>query len=327
MTNQNGLIQYLFEVAIGRKTSRLPRSRGIALRLFNRLALGKKGRNNYFIAEKIGPYVLKLPASHRLPWTFEKHPLYSRNLSRINSYIARAAGRPYTIIDIGANIGDSAVLLRESDRRNRIVCVEGNPEYLPLLEQNIRQLNGVDIIKTFVGSDSESKYGKLVSDGRGTTHIAESSSGSGETINYTALKDIISRAGITDDIRLIKIDTDGFDCQIMKGNMETIEGYKPVLFFEYAPAWFPGGRDTQKDIFDYLTQHGYGYFIFYDGVGNYLISCAAAELGTIAGEMHFYFSCGVRFGDIAAFHKDDERLFRDTVESEKAFYQEYFKEV
>jgi FkbM family methyltransferase len=326
MTKQSGMIQYLFEVAIGRKSNPLPKSRGIALRLFNKMTMGKKGGSSYFIEEKIGPNVLKLPANHRLPWTFEKHPLYSRNLNRINSYIARDMGRPYTIIDIGANIGDSALLLRETDSKNRIVCIEGNPEYLPWLEENVKQLKGVDIVKTFVGSDGESKYGKLVSDGRGTTYIAESSAASGDAIHYTALKDIISRAGITGEIRLIKIDTDGFDCQIIKGNMETIEGFKSVLFFEYAPAWFPGGKDTQADIFDYLAQHGYGYFIFYDGVGNYLISCTAAELGTIGKEMHFHFSLGVRFGDIAAFHKDDERLFRDTIQSEKAFYQEYFKE-
>jgi FkbM family methyltransferase len=320
---QSKFFQLLFEAAIGTRKIAIPASGKIAFRLYNKLALNKKYANKYLIAEKIGNYNLLLPVNHRLPWTLKKTPTYSRNLGRINQYIS-AFSKEYAIIDIGANIGDSAILLRETDNPHRIICVEGNPEYLPLLEENVKQLKNVTVIKSFVGQDSENKHGELISDGRGTTHVKESSEG--EILNYISLGDIIEKSKIKNEIRLLKIDTDGYDCQIIKGNINVIKKYKPVLFFEYAPSWFPDGKDSQSDIFSFLAANDYHHFIFYDGYGNYMISCDTMELGKISKEMHFYLSCGSRFGDIAVFHKEDSGLFKYTVEQEKFFFQKYYNQ-
>lgn len=287
------------------------------------MTANKAYSQKYSIADKIGDALLTLPASHRLPWTLRRYPINCRNLVRINDYLREFRKDRYNIVDIGANIGDTAFLLRETDKENRIICIEGNNEYLPLLEENVKKLSGITIARTFVGQDKEQRFGELVSDGRGTTFVKESDKGN--EINYTALEEIIRTSGVEGPIGLLKIDTDGFDCQIIKGNFDVIRKYKPALFFEYAPPWFPGGKDSQADIFDFLQQRDYTGFIFYDAAGNYIISCNDDSWKKISSEMHFYLSYNRSgFGDIAVFHKDDASLFNFCVDREKLFFSKYY---
>lgn len=317
---QNTFFQLLFELASGVRNIGIPKFRSIVFRLFNKLS-SIINSNNYFITYKIGNYNLLMPINHRLPWTFQKYPFYSRNLSRINQYIFSLKGA-HTIIDIGANIGDSAFLFRETNNIDKIICVEGNPDYLPLLKKNTNQLGGVQCVNSFVGQYNEDKKGELVSDGRGTAFIQDSKTG--QLIRYITLEDVIIESKTT-EVGLLKIDTDGYDCQIIKGNIETIKKFKPILFFEYAPAWFPDGKDSQYDIFQFLALNNYSYFIFYSGDGNYLISCTIDELNIISKEMHFYLSLSDRFGDITAFHSEDSELFNYSVSEEKRFFTNYYK--
>jgi FkbM family methyltransferase len=279
-------------------------------------------KDKYFVSTTIGSNAILLPIYHQLAWTINYNKLYSTNLGRINKYIAKFSN-DYLIIDIGANVGDSAFFLREMDNVNKIICVEGNPEYLPLLKQNTENLERIKVIETFVGKAEEVIQGKLVSDGKGTTLIKEGNDGT--VIKYMSLEEIIDGETGNNTIRLLKIDTDGYDCPIIKGNMEVIRKYSPVVFFEYAPSCFPNGMDEYFDIFNFLKENEYCYFVFYDGAGNYLISCGEHELDRVSKEMQFYFSSGYKsYGDIAVFHKRDLNLFNYSVNEEKIFYENYF---
>ncbi len=319
----NSLLQFLYETATGRRKFWLPKSRGLAFKLFQ-LFSHKFKKDRAFIKGRIGNSEIFLPVYHQLAWTINYNKLYSRNLGRINHYISKFA-TGYVIFDIGANIGDSAFFIREHDKDNVIICVEGNNEYLGLLRENANGLAKVKIIESFVGKGEENEvYGKLVSDGKGTTLIKEDVLGS--VIKYTSLNEIIDKSTDNKNIRLIKIDTDGFDCPIIKNGIECIKKYMPVLFFEYAPSCFQNGMDEHADIFTFLLENDYYYFVFYDGSGNYLISCTDRELRVVAKEMHFYFSSGYKsYGDVVAFHKSDETLFNYAVKEEKSFYKDVFR--
>ena len=55
-----------------------------------------------------------------------------------------------------------------------------------------------------------------------------------------------------DDLKLkkcdfIKVDTDGFDCEVLRGAIKTIEKFKPTIIFEYHPSfWEEKGDDLGK---------------------------------------------------------------------------------
>ena len=80
---------------------------------------------------RVGAVELELPLSHELPFYQHDHPRYDRQLGAI----AAELGGP--VVDIGANVGDTAAAIRaESDVP--ILCVEGDPRFFALLERNAR---------------------------------------------------------------------------------------------------------------------------------------------------------------------------------------------
>ncbi len=68
-------------------------------------------------------------------------------------------------------------------------------------------------------------------------------------------------------INLIKIDTDGFDLDILFENLELIEKYKPSLFFEYNINYYHNGFKYSLEVMNSLENIGYK-FIVYDNFGN-----------------------------------------------------------
>ena len=72
---------------------------------------------------RVGAVELELPLSHELPFYQHDHPRYDRQLGAI----AAELGGP--VVDIGANVGDTAAAIRaESDVP--ILCVEGDARVL-----------------------------------------------------------------------------------------------------------------------------------------------------------------------------------------------------
>ena len=59
----------------------------------------------------------------------------------------------------------------------------------------------------------------------------------------------------------IKIDTEGYDKEIIKSLYDLIEKYKPVIVAES----FKYNTDDQKiELYDVISQHGYDIFYFED---------------------------------------------------------------
>jgi hypothetical protein len=78
---------------------------------------------------------LAMPWSHRLPDYARLVPTYGQNLVNLAVGLGEV-DKPLGVIDVGANIGDSAAqILAKADAR--VICVEADPEYLPYLERNV----------------------------------------------------------------------------------------------------------------------------------------------------------------------------------------------
>jgi FkbM family methyltransferase len=60
-----------------------------------------------------------------------------------------------------------------------------------------------------------------------------------------------------ENIRLIKIDVEGHELEVIKGGIETIKAnnYPPIIFEAWT--WKPWYQEKRKALFDYLEGHGY----------------------------------------------------------------------
>jgi len=102
----------------------------------------------------------------------------------------------------------------------------------------------------------------------GTAKLKQSDSGT--NISFVALSDILKENAIRpDSLELIKIDTDGFDFDIILANEAIIKEYKPNLYFEYDTGFNVEDNSDSLNVIKLLESLEYA-FVVYDNFGNLL---------------------------------------------------------
>lgn len=264
---------------------------------------------------QIGPFQILLPSDHALD-------LYQSTWLRYDTalgYIADVVFQKYpeaSAIDIGANVGDSAALIRKY-ADIPVLCIEGNPAFLEYLKQNAPRIGRVEIAECFVGDDGESVNLNRISSRAGTASIVHAIDSEGaEVLPTKSLASILSQHPNFENSKLLKIDTDGFDFYIIKTSIEVINQLSPIVYFEYDVTFQDKAEDAGLDAIQALFDIGYEYFMVYDNFGNYLISLSQQEYEKFL-DLTTYLTSNrkksktpaVYYFDICAFTENDVDLF------------------
>lgn len=269
----------------------------------------------------VGAYSITLPAGHQLDCYQQQFLNYDKKLPIIAAIVA--AKYPDTVIvDIGANIGDSAAALR-SAVPSPIVCVEGNPAFLPYLTRNLALLPGTNrIVARFVGPATGPMTRFGVETARGTAHLVPVTGGAtAPSDQLIAVEELLAQISDLGTVRLFKSDTDGFDFSILQWAMESFVAARPVLFFEFDPSIGVSSAEDALRTASGLVQIGYRHVVVYDNFGNYLLGTdlsqslahdlvTSAKQRQLAGGGAFYF-------DLCCFAPGDEDLFIALVRRER----------
>lgn len=168
------------------------------------------------------------------------------------SLILRQTKKGNTIIDVGANIGYYTVLLADKvGNTGKIYAFEPDKINFEILKKNVEanNLKNVEIINAAVGS----KAGKLKlhksKENLGDHKLYKTPLGSAasplderETVKIIKLDDYIK-----EPIDLMKIDTQGWEPEVIEGAKKIISKNKPIMFLEYSPASYQIAKlDGQK---------------------------------------------------------------------------------
>lgn len=263
------------------------------------------------ITYQIGGQFLQLPISHALPIVRQKYPDYSQNLARLASCV-QAKYPDLKVIDIGANIGDSVFIIRDQVSCP-ILCIEGDPAFFKILQNNIKGCKNVVSKQVFIGDDDTTSDKKLVIVS-GTAHFINSNNTKTE---FKKLSSILKNESQFEQSKLLKIDTDGFDLAIIRGSADFIQAVKPVLFFEYDPFFFKNQQEDGISIFSLLQSWGYCSVAIYDNFGRYLISLPLTETNQII-DLHGYLfnRTGHYYYDICAVQTEDLEIIQQLREIE-----------
>ena len=248
---------------------------------------------------------LLLPLSHQLPLYRSNYPLYSSNIGRIASCVA-AKYSEFKIIDIGANVGDTAAIIR-ANCDAPILCIEGDAYFFKLLQNNIERagMRDIETCFAFVGNEQREISGGL----RHTAGTAVYSSDAMQSTSQIPLSAILEEFPVFQKSKLLKIDTDGFDCQILARELEWLSKTRPVAFIEYDPHMTKmQGYDSARVISD-MASVGYKLAVFWENTGEYLLT-AALDNSALMEDVHLYYSgrSGGRYVDIAFIHEEDLEL-------------------
>ena len=210
---------------------------------------------------KVGEYQITIPSSSNLPRNQKKHPLYDKFLPVLATHLTQG-----TVIDVGANIGDTVVAMAQNCS-NSFICIEPSDLFFNYLQKNANRIKKKDgqqikLIKEMVGSGNLS--GSLIEDGS-TAHIEA-------TDNQTESRHVPLDALTNEysDIVLIKSDVDGYDFDVICSAEKILLQSEPILFWENE-IFDDFQYEEYKNLYGFLEEKGYTELYIFDNFGNVLL--------------------------------------------------------
>ena len=178
-----------------------------------------------------------------------------------------------TFLDVGANVGQTAIHIRTAFPKAIIHSVEPIKNTFKILQQNTQ---GYNVITHNIGLGAKNEIIEV--------HIDEGNTNS--TINSLVKEnnEIISGKTVTEKIQVLtandfckeqnithidylKIDTEGYDLEVIKGAVTLIES-NAIGFIEAEVSMNPGNtfHVSFEEVKKYLEQHNYFLFGLYEQV-------------------------------------------------------------
>jgi FkbM family methyltransferase len=195
------------------------------------------------------------------PHFVRRYPNYNAPQVELVALASAALGRPVTVIDVGAAVGDTALLLLHRCGRQigALECVEGEPRFAGTLRKNLTDPR--TRVHQVVLSDVPGVVPGLV---RGQHEGTASAHGDIAVVATTLDQEF---PDVAPDV--IKVDTDGFDGAILSGGRGLLESFRPAVLFEWHPkACAVVGTDYMRPL-KVLREAGYERWIFFNKYGQF----------------------------------------------------------
>jgi FkbM family methyltransferase len=268
---------------------------------------------------KIGKFDLLVPPQSPLYETYRDNP-------KLNSELGRIASSVYTkypemvSVDVGANIGDTAAIIR-SVCPAPIVCVDGDELLGHVLAENIRMLGDATVVQVYLSDNREEQHVCIQKEGWNNTLLPVASEGRGKQIRFLPLDDALKDIDLH-RVKLLKIDTEGFDARVLRGSRNILKIGRPVVIFEYNRENLSPLSEDGLSIFAGLKNHGYHSALFWDDRGRFLLGTSLNDM-TIIEDLHDYVDFRekplgyIYYLDICLFHECDQDLAEKCLAAER----------
>lgn len=174
-----------------------------------------KFNNKYYIYDN--KYILNKNA-FEFPNFYDKLGLdYIKNINSI---------KDKAIIDAGGYIGDTALLLSDYTN-NKVYSFEPFLSNFNSMKENIKLNNKTNIEPVYMALGDENKNIYINETEISCVSKVDMQSNSGNKVEMTTLDSFIEKNNIK--VGLIKTDLEGFEQQFLRGALNTIRKYKPIL--------------------------------------------------------------------------------------------------
>ena len=215
--------------------------------------------------------IINLPLSHQLPIYLNRHPEYDKLIGRLSVFL-RNESRPLIFIDVGANVGDTIAQF-DPKQNDLVIAIEPNEKFGMYLEMNYGKKENIKIIKSACSSSID-LINLAFDEKKGTASLIRADKSA--SMSTVTIDLITNQFHNIKNVAIIKIDTDGFDFEVIKGAKSTIKNNSPAILFECDVFKNQNYIDDITITLDLLYSCGYTEFLVYDNygflVGKYLIS-------------------------------------------------------
>ncbi len=223
---------------------------------------------------------MQMPLSHQLPYYVQLFPLYNQLGRRLADYLRQ--GGALQGIDVGANIGDTLAVLYH-DAADAFLAVEPSPKYFQYLSANWAGYDNVVPVQAMLTAQATQR-GYAITESAGNAQIRPHDAG--VTMVTLTLDELLVKYPRFATANLLKIDTDGYDFEILAGAEGLIARQQPAVLFEcdmYNPQYVADVRRTLA----MFARHGYQDLLLYDNLG-YLVGKFALADQAMLGNLLFY---------------------------------------
>jgi FkbM family methyltransferase len=276
-----------------------------------------KNKASKNVSVKVGHFDIIMPGNNPQISNYKRFPDMNNQLGRL-AKIVTSKYPTLTMIDVGANVGDTIAIVK-SFVEIPIIGVEGDAATFSFLEKNSNQFKNTIIIKQFLGDETKTIKANLEKDGWNGTIIPSSTSSNSlelKTLDQTLLE----KGLLNSELKILKVDVEGFDTIVLRGAKEIIKKYQPVLYFEYNRENMNAINEDGISTLLSLKELGYHNIIFFDNKNKYILNTTLDNTELIT-QLHNY-ADGVTgmipYFDICIFSKEDIDLFNNFLELEMA---------
>jgi FkbM family methyltransferase len=169
-----------------------------------------------------------------------------------------------TIFDIGAHVGQSALKFIEAFPQAAIYCFEPVTSNFKELKNNVAGHVNIRCFPCAFGS-KQGTTKIFLTNHSSTSSLIEPEYTTGSEVVQVQTMDNFARNNKIDQIDLLKIDTEGFDLEVLKGASYLLSG-RGIIFVLVEVGFDPG--DKRHVLFDdvrsFLLERGYALFGIYD---------------------------------------------------------------
>jgi FkbM family methyltransferase len=250
---------------------------------------------------------MTMPRNHMLPVYARMKPNYGQNLVELAVALAKAEpDEPLKVLDIGANIGDSALQISAASGAH-VLCVEGDRYWADYLHRNVDGNDRMSVEEVLLLPSDVHAFGSAATAVRdhGTTRFVSGEAGSDAMPSATATA-IRDRNPEFANLRLVKSDTDGFEPQLVPAVARAWAATKPVLFFEYDPILARKVGIDPDALWADLAALGYSHVAVWDNAGDPLGQLDINEVSQHTSSLEPRpVHLGYNFWDVAVSHADD----------------------
>lgn len=221
------------------------------------------GRRNGVVRTTLFGFPVRLTSAAVYPLYPRRWPTYNDPLVELVWATAASAGRAVNVVDVGAAMGDTALLLRASCRGQvaRTICIEGDPVFYTFLAHNVAALD--DVLPVCAALSDEPQMPSLERNPVGTA-VATGT----RQVPATTLDRVLEGLGDS-PVDVLKIDTDGYDGRVLGGASETLARDQPTVIFEWDPGSYVKTRSDWHQPFEVLDRAGYSTFVWYTKYGEF----------------------------------------------------------
>lgn len=166
-----------------------------------------------------------------------------------------------TVIDVGTNIGETLLNFAKINRDGLNMGYEPVAYLFEAASANI-ELNDLSNIRleNLALSDSEAElvYNIVNDNNSGGIYLSTSSKNGdlSQKVAVTTLDKYVSVNNL-EDISLLKIDVEGFEINVLRGALKTIDTFKPDIFVEVDNTFLKRQNGSAKELIALLESHGY----------------------------------------------------------------------